>query len=164
MRVKQLAELLEIIVRKVVREEMKGLLKEIRNTSKPIIKETHITKVTEPFDPLDVSGVLEMEQSITQTPKIQFSKNSILSEVLNETAKSGEWRTMNSTFEANNAQGFDRQSMASLIGYGDDSIIPDTDIDGKSVNIEVLKRSGVVNALTKDYSALMKAINTKKGK
>jgi hypothetical protein len=157
MRVKQLAELLEIIVRKVVREEMKGLLKEIRNTSKPIIKETRITKVTEPFDPLDVSGVLGMEQSITQTPKIQFSKNSMLSEVLNETAESGEWRTMNSTFEANNAQGFfDRQSMMSLI--------PDTDIEGKPVNIEVLKRSGVVNALTKDYSALMKAINTKKGK
>lgn len=164
MKAKQLADLLEIIVRKVVREEMKPLLKEIRNTSKPIIKETRITKVTEPFDPLDVSEVLETERLRKQTPKMEFSKNSMLNEMLNETAESGEWRTMDSTFAANQAQGFNRQAMASSMGYGEDSMIPDTDVDGKPVNMEVLKSSGVANALTKDYSALMKTINAKKGK
>ena len=169
MKAKQLADLLEVIVRKVVREEIKPLLKEIRNTpkpglAKPIIKETRITKVTEPFDPLDVSEVLETERLRKQTPKMEFSKNSMLNEMLNETAESGEWRTMDSTFGANQAQGFNRQSMASSMGYGEHSMIPDTDVDGKPVNMEALQSSGVANALTKDYSALMKTINAKKGK
>ena len=38
MKTKEFAKLLEVIVRKVVREEMKPLLKEIKNSNKPIIK------------------------------------------------------------------------------------------------------------------------------
>lgn len=168
MKAKQLADLLEVIVRKVVREEIKPLLKEIRNTPKPIIKETRTTKVTEPFDPLDVSEVLETERLRKQTPKMEFSKNSMLNEMLNETAESGEWRSMDSTFGANQAQGFNRQAMAEQLGYGNgvptaQNMMPTVDPDGKPLNVNI-EGTAVEAALTKDYSALMKTINAKKGR
>ena len=43
------------------------------------------------------------------------------------------------------------------------AILPKTDIDGRPVQIENLDPA-VEKALTKDYTALMKAINAKKGK
>ena len=64
MKAKDLATLLELIVRKVVKEELKPILKEVRNSSKPIIKEVRKTKQR---DPLDISHVLE--ESRANTPK-----------------------------------------------------------------------------------------------
>ena len=43
------------------------------------------------------------------------------------------------------------------------SVLPATDLEGRPVNPDNLPDE-VVNALTKDYSALMKAIDKKKGK
>ena len=79
MKTKQFAELLEIIVRKVVREELKPILNEVRRNSKPIIKE----RATKEFDPLDVSHILETTKPKKQTPKMKFSENSLLGQMLN---------------------------------------------------------------------------------
>lgn len=166
MKAKQLAELLEVIVRKVVREEMKPILKEIRQSSKPVIKEVRKKKTTHIKDPLDVSDILKTERAKPSTHK--FVENPMLNEMLNETAESGEWRTMDSTFGANQAQGFNRQSMAEQLGYGGDTpttqnMMPTIDPDGKPLNVNI-EGTAVADALTKDYSALMKTINAKKGK
>ena len=168
MKAKQLADLLEVIVRKVVREELKPILKEIKSGSKPVLREQKVTKVTEKWDPLDVSDVLETERIRKQTPKMKFSQNSMLNEMLNETAESGEWRTMDSTFGANQAQGFNRQAMAEQLGYGNgvptaQNMMPTIDPDGKPLNVNI-EGTAVEAALTKDYSALMKTINAKKGR
>jgi len=168
MKAKQLADLLEVIVRKVVREELKPILKEIKQSSKPVIKENKVKEITKPFDPLDVSDVLETERIRKQTPKMKFSQNSMLNEMLNETADSGEWRTMDSTFGANQAQGFSRQTMAEQLGYGNgvptaQSMMPTVDPDGNPLNVNI-EGTAVGDALTKDYSKLMKTINAKKGK
>ena len=168
MKAKQLADLLEVIVRKVVKEELKPILKEIKQSSKPVIKETKVKEITKPFDPLDVSDVLETERIRKQTPKMKFSQNSMLNEMLNETADSGEWRTMDSTFGANQAQGFNRQAMAEQLGYGNgvptaQSMMPTVDPDGNPLNVNI-EGTAVGDALTKDYSKLMKTINAKKGK
>ena len=53
MKAKQLAELLEVIVRKVVREELKPIITEIKRASKPLIKETK-SKSKTVKDPLDI--------------------------------------------------------------------------------------------------------------
>ncbi len=45
MKAKELAQLLELVVRKVVKEELKPILKEIKQSSKPIIKEHDGIKV-----------------------------------------------------------------------------------------------------------------------
>ena len=67
MKAKDLATLLELIVRKVVKEELKPILKEVRKSSKPIIKEVHKPKQR---DPLDISHVLE--ESRANTPKAEL--------------------------------------------------------------------------------------------
>ena len=166
MKAKQLADLLEVVVRKVVREEMKPILKEIKNSSKPIIKEVRRKKTTNTKDPLDVSDVLKTERAKPSAQK--FSENSMLNDMLNETAESGEWRTMDSTFGANQAQGFSRQAMAEQLGYGNDvpivqNMIPNVDPDGKPLTVNI-EGTAVADALTKDYSALMITINAKIGK
>jgi hypothetical protein len=168
MKAKQLADLLEVIVRKVVREELKPILKEIKQSSKPVIKENKVKEITKPFDPLDVSDVLETERLKKQNPTMEFSKNPMLNEMLNETAESGEWRTMDSTFGANQAQGFNRQVMAEKLGYGSgkptaQNMTPTIDPDGNPMNVNI-EGTAVGDALTKDYSKLMKTINAKKGK
>ena len=43
-------------------------------------------------------------------------------------------------------------------------MIPQTDSDGREVDVNAVMNSGVGQALTRDYSQLMKAIDTKKGR
>ena len=164
MKARELAQLLELVVRKVVREELKPLLSEAKRTRTPLIKEKKVTKLEKKFDPLDVSGILDKKSTNTKSTKVEYTKNPMLNEMLNDTHDSGEWKSMDSTFGANQAQGFNRQSMASELGYGEESMIPDTDVDGRPTNMEALQSSGVADALTKDYSGLMKAIAAKKGR
>lgn len=160
MKAKDLAQLLEVIVRKVVREELKPILSEVKKSNKPVIKEVTSKKKKVRKDPLDVEHIFEKGTSEKQT----FTKDSMLNDLLNETANDGEWRNMDTMYTSNQAQGFDRAQMASALGYGEQSVIPTTDVDGKPVDMDVLQSSGVADALTRDYSGLMKAINAKKGK
>jgi len=169
MKAKQLADLLEVIVRKVVREELKPILKEIKQSSKPVIRENKVKEVTKPFDPLDVSEVLETERLKKQNPTMEFSKNPMLNSMLSETYDSGEWKNLDGrTFTSGQAQGFNRQVMAEQLGYGNgvptaQSMMPTVDPDGNPLNVNI-EGTAVGDALTKDYSKLMKTINAKKGK
>jgi hypothetical protein len=164
MKAKELAQLLEVVVRKVVREELKPIISEVKKNSKPVIRERAVdnSKVTK--DPLDISGLLE-----TKKPKVQkFSENPLLNDMLNETAESGEWRNMDSTFTSQQAQGFNRAQMAEMLGYGDGvatttNMTPTLDPDGEPMNVNI-EGTAVGDALTRDYSSLMKTINAKKGK
>ena len=80
-----------------------------------------------------------------------------------------EWKNLNGkTFTSNQAQGFDRATMASMLGYGDEhsrlnSMTPTIDPEGNPMNVN-LEGTAIGDALTKDYSQLMKAMNAKKGK
>ena len=164
MKAKELAQLLEVVVRKVVREELKPIISEVKKNSKPVIRERAVdnSKVTK--DPLDISGLLE-----TKKPKVQkFSENPLLNDMLNETAESGEWKNIDSTFTSQQAQGFNRAQMAEMLGYGDGvatttNMTPTLDPDGKPLNVNI-EGTAVGDALTRDYSSLMKTINAKKGK
>ena len=72
MNTRQLAKLLEAVVRKVVREELKPIIKEnyqIANTSKKV-------KPTKKFDPLDVSHIFEENISSTNNQKSKINKKS----------------------------------------------------------------------------------------
>ena len=63
MKAKDLAQLLEVIVRKVVREELKPMLKEMKKSQKPIIKEIKSEKVeVDPLE-LDMTKILAMEDN-----------------------------------------------------------------------------------------------------
>jgi hypothetical protein len=170
MKAKELAQLLEIIVRKVVREELRPILTEVGKSSKPIVKERVIeTNRVKEFDPLDVSDVLKKERIKKQTPKIEFSKNSMLNSMLSETYESGEWKNLDGKmFTSNQAQGFNRGAMAEMLGYGSgvpttQNMTPNIDPDGNPMNVNI-EGTAVGDALTRDYSSLMKTINAKNGK
>lgn len=163
MKAKDLAQLLEVIVRKVVREELKPIIAEVKKSSKPVIKETTSKKRVKK-DPLNVEHIFEEKVSQKQT----FTKNSMLNDLLNETANDGDWRNMDSMYTSQQAQGFNRAQMAEMLGYGDgvatpQNMTPNVGPDGEPMNVN-LEGTAVGEALTRDYSGLMKAINAKKGK
>ena len=157
MKAKDLAQLLEVIVRKVVREELKPMLKEIKKSQKPIIKEIKSKKVE--VDPLeiDMGKILAIEENKKTSKPKAFVKDSMLNEMLNDVAESGEWRNLDANpYTSNQAQGF--------IQNGSTMIAPTQDIDGKPVDTNNETVANVMGAMTKDYSQLMKAIDKKKGR
>ena len=155
---KKLIKAIQLIIKEEVRKEVAKEKKALRKSLMNEIKKSQ-PKVVEK-DPLDVDHIFETTHSTKQS----FTGNSMLNDLLNETANDGEWRNMDSMYTSNQAQGFDRAQMASALGYGEQSVIPTVDVDGKPVDMAALQSSGVADALTRDYSGLMKAINAKKGK
>ena len=154
MKAKELAQLLELVVRKVVREELKPILSEVKKSQKPIIREVKSKKVRVEKDPLDINlSEILAEAPQRETEKKTFMKNPMLNDMLNEVADSGEWRNLNDTqFSSNQAQSFMQGS------------VPTTDIDGRPIDTNNEKVAAAVGAMTKDYSQLMKAIDKKKGR
>ena len=153
MKAKDLAQLLEVIVRKVVREELQPMLKEIKKSQKPIIKEIKSKKVE--VDPLeiDMGKILAIEENKKASKPKTFVKDSVLNDMLNEVAESGEWRTLNENpYTSNQAQGFMQGT------------VPTQDIDGNPIDTSKPEVVNVMGAMTKDYSQLMKAIDKKKGR
>jgi len=154
MKAKELAQLLELVVRKVVREELKPILSEVKKSQKPIIREVKSKKVRVEKDPLDINlSEILAEAPQRETEKKTFMKNPMLNDMLNEVADSGEWRNMDgNSYTSNQAQSFMQGS------------VPTTDIDGRPIDTNNEKVAAAVGAMTKDYSQLMKAIDKKKGK
>lgn len=163
MKAKDLAQLLEVIVRKVVREELKPMLKEIKsNRPKHTITELNgggkkgVVKDPTDLDLKEIFGREVVENKKTSKPKT-FVKNTMLNEMLNDVAESGEWRNLDANpYTSNQAQGFTQGG--SMVAA------PTQDIDGRPVDTSNPEVANVVGAITKDYSQLMKAIDKKKGR
>jgi len=91
----------------------------------------------------------------------------MLNDMLNETAQGGEWRNINSNgvgggmFNSSQAQSF-----GSMMGGQQPQVLQTA--EGGQVSTQQLQQTeagqAVVNALTRDYSGLMKHMNDKKGK
>jgi len=146
------------VIREVVKREVKSAIKE----ELKVLKEDK-----KPDTPKDFSKMMEHASSlIDNKPKQEFTKDKKLNEALNQTATS-EWPTMgNKTFSANDAPA-GKSGMAAMMGmqspdqaFGGkptiNQMLPD---DRKHVEIE----PELEQALTRDYSSLMKAIDKKKG-
>jgi len=158
-------------IRKIVREEVR---KEVRNT----LNEQAKPKVTKNEVKTGLRHALGLQDSIerrARAPKQQqqFTKNKMLNDILNETA--GELRTNipeavdyesmgGGTFTSNNAQSFDRSSLAAKMGYGDNNstktpslneMVPKVDTRGIT-NQGIQVDDAVAKALTRDYSELVK--------
>lgn len=137
--VKLLRKVIREEVTHVVRNEMKNLLQENKTNHKKVINHG-----------MNLNEMVE---------KKKYTKDPMLNDILNSTSPLKENATMN--FNSNMAQSF--KSMMN----GNDAqtmVAPQTDIHGKAVNMSNQGVKATVNAMTKDYSALMKAIDKKKGK
>lgn len=148
-------------LRKVIREEVQTAVRTELNKFSTVLAEQKVTTHTSHLTQVDAYKPNKVKKS----KPIQYSENPMLNEILNSTVgfrgdgpaayleeeishdEFAEWPTMK------------MNSMPSMAK----PIIPTTDINGNRVNANDLPEE-VVTALTKDYSALMKAIDKKKGK
>ncbi len=136
------------LLRKVIREEVRNVIvKELR----PILNEANIKK--HDINLQEVADIpLQPKQPVM---KKQFTKNTALNDILNETAATppAEWNSVN--FRSDMAEAFGMQSSNTPLAT--------KGINGERVDMNNEAVVSTVNAMTKDYSALMKAIDKKKG-
>jgi len=142
------------IIREAVRAEVKAVLKEEFGKK---------NSTNEEF-----SSMMSHADKLFNGTKQSYTKNPVLNDVLNETANQDSWPTMgNKTLGANDARG-GKPGLAAMMGME----TPDQMFGGKpsvqqmlpddKKHVEVPEEVG--NALTRDYSELMKAIDKKRGK
>lgn len=158
---KKLIKAIQLIIKEEVKKEVAKKEKALRKSIMNEIKQSQ-PKVVEK-DPLDVEHIFETNHSTKQS----FTNNSMLNEMLNETAEGGEWRSINSNgvgggmFNSSQAQSF-----GSMMGGQQPQVLQTA--EGGQVSTQQLQQTeagqAVVNALTRDYSGLMKHMNDKKGK
>jgi hypothetical protein len=148
---KTLVNALKSAVREVIKEELTEILREGLQST-----------VTEMKQPVNAEKTLKTPK---RTTGVKFSKNNF-SDILNETTSMREQTSVPSyaelmneemetmSFTSRNAQGFGMQRQAAAPQVMED---PES---GKNMKVDPI----VAKAMTRDYSALMKAIDKKKGK
>ena len=139
------------IIREVVKREVQKEVKKI------FIKESTSPKLE--------NILTEVETSKQSTPTKKYTDNEALNKVLNETDALSNKST--DEYPTLGGGAFDTKRMTELLGYGKTD-----DVKRDMVAVDTFKKAGVsseqvpesvTNALTRDYSDLMKAMN-KKGK
>ena len=168
------SELIQAIKEALLPEIDKMLTKKVAAAAKKIIQENrkHIKPAVTRYDKPkteapNTSLASLMEEHTEPNPVAQtfkkktFTKNKMLNSILNETAEQQqEWKSTNGTgFTSDMAQSFRAANPLDAFGGGKPTaqqMIP-ADRQGRDVP------EAVSNALTRDYSDLMKAINKKKG-
>jgi hypothetical protein len=165
----QIRQIIKEEVRSAIENEFNILLESLDRVSNKVVSEnTKITSQPKKFIPNKSRTITP--RKTTQT----FSSNPIINEILNDTAYSG--------FSSKDFHGIlEEEYSPEMLGHNDyeewpsmrnmsnlgmtsmpatAAMIPKTDIDGRPVH-DVTPE--VEQALTRDYSSLMKAINKKKG-
>jgi len=143
---KDLVKIIQEAVRREVKKEIKKIF--IKEESSSNLSDI-IPEVSEPKE------------------ETKFTKNQALNKVLNETVGLSKSEKDDQEYPTLGGRTFDTSRMSELMGYGK----PD-EVKRDMVAVDTLQKAGksvndvpehVTNALTKDYSSLMKAIEKKKG-
>jgi len=153
------------ILRKVIREEVKTAIREVLNEQK-----TNHKQVIN--HGMDLHNMVEHQTKPYKTKarkKKSYTKNNMLNDLLNETATTADFSTMNQgpivsemesypamTFDSSKAESFSTQKRPQ-------QVLATTDTNGNPVDMSNETVAKTVGIMTKDYSALMKAIDKKKG-
>ena len=142
---KELVKIIQEAVRREVKKEVKKIF----------IKENKSIKLEDILSEKETTSPLK-KQKLKQ--KQQFSKNEALNKVLNETA--GGIQGEKSEYPTMGGGTFDTNKITELMGYGKPE-----EVKRDMVAVDSFKKAGVsleqvpehvTNALTRDYSALMK--------
>ena len=144
------------IIELVVRKEVKKQLSEIFINEE---KEINLAETISKPKP----------KKVISKPKKQYTKNTALNEVLNNTKPLGSQEQDDYPTLGGGVLGSD--NMAEVLGYGDLGMGSNKERAREVGAVETIKKQGVnvdavpedvVNALTRDYSGLMKAMDNKK--
>jgi len=153
MKKNELIKIIELVVRKEVKKQMT----EIFINDKEEIKLSEAISTPTP------------KRVIKKKSKKQYSKNTALNEVLNDTKPLGSSQTDEYPTLGGGVLGSD--NMAEVLGYGDLGRGGNKERAREMAAVDTIKKAGVSvdqvpedvqNALTRDYSGLMKVINKKK--
>ena len=160
---KELIKVMQVIIKEEVKKEVAKREKVLRESILKEVKQSQPKKkkVVEK-DPLDVDHIFENKEVSPQPTTKSYTNNSLLNEMLNETERGGEWRSINGGPQVFNS------SQAQAWGGGVQNPQVLQTAEGGQVSTQQLQQTeagqAVVNALTRDYSSLMKHMNNKKGK
>ena len=133
------------VIRKIVREEVAMAINEV---------------ITELKQPTQQVSQPKPKKKIVE--KKQFTNNSILNEVMNETAQSEEWKTMGGeTYDSSKVNEVMSSQYGDLMNNSTE-VNADAMVASMGVNPTEVDDS-VKNIFTKDYRKLMKTIDKKKG-
>ena len=129
----------KLMIRKIVREEVAMAIQEV------------ITELKQP-----TRQVSRPKPKKKMVEKKSYTSNSILNDVLNETAESNEWKTMGGgTYTSNKINDVLKGQYSDMMSGGSVNVAPQTDINDKPVtNVP----DHLMNAFTKDYSKTLKAM------
>lgn len=155
-------------LRKVIREEVSNAVRTELSKITPIISEqAAANKYKESLRPAVTTKVT------AKTPvKKQYTDNPTLNELLNQTAGFRNEHAGVSLDESINYNDFEEwptmgRRTATPTAPAAKAIIPTVDTEGRRVDVSKLAETeagaAVVKALTRDYSALVKAMDKKKG-
>ena len=144
---KDLVKIIQEVVKREVKKQVNMIFIEEQKTSKPQLADV-ISQVSEP------------------KKKVKYTNNKSLNKVLNETVGLSKQQQEFEEYPTLSVWTFDKSRMQELMGYGQSD-------EGKREMgaVDTLKKAGksvkdvpehVTNALTRDYSAVMKAIDQKR--
>ena len=151
MKKNELVKIIELVVRKEIKKQL----------SEIFINEENEVKLSEVISKPKPKKVVK--------PKKQYSKDKTLNEVLNNTKPLGQQETDEYPTLGGGVLGSD--NMAEVLGYGDLGRGQNKEKAREVGAVDTIRKAGVSvdqvpedvqNALTRDYSGLMKAINKKK--
>tara|TARA_R100001443_G_C3330186_1_gene172131 strand:- start:417 stop:842 length:426 start_codon:yes stop_codon:yes gene_type:complete len=131
------------LIRGIVREEVAMAIKEV------------ITELKKPTQQISKPKRKVVEGKRTYK---KFTKNSVLNDILNETAQDDDWKTLG-------GETFDSSKMGDVLtsAYSDIST-PDNPNGNLAAEMGVNPNQEGMDFLKKDYRAVMKAMDEKKGK
>ena len=152
MKKNDLIKIIELVVRKEVKKQMTEIF----------INEDKEIKLAEVISKPEPNKVLNK-------PKKQYSKNTALNEVLNNTNPLG--KSQQDEYPSLGGGVLGSDNMAEVLGYGNLGGVQNKERAREMAAVDTIKKQGVSvdsvpegvqDALTRDYSGLMKAINKKK--
>jgi len=139
---------LKMLVRTIVREEVAMAIQEVVVEMKePITKEVQPTAKRQSTNNLKSKRIVE---------KKKYTKNSVLNDILNETANDDGWDTMGGElFSSNQVNDVLKRRYSGMMGNAPEAQLPDEDINGQVVaNVS----ETLMGNLTKDYSGVLKSM------
>jgi len=146
---KDLVKIIREVVRREVQKEVEKIF--IKEESSPTLEEI-LPEVTK-------------SNSLPKKKEIKYTKDETINNILNETT--GLSKSQKDEYPTVTGKAFDTSRMAELMGYTQPE-----EVQRDMVAVDTMKKAGVrseqvpdhvTNALTRDYSDLMKAIDKKKG-
>ena len=154
MKKNELVKIIELVVRKEIKKQLSEIF---INDEKEISLSETISK--------------PKPKVVKQKPKKQYTKNKALNEVLNQTKPLGSQGQEQEEWPSLGGGVLGSDNMADVLGYGDLGMGQNKERAREMAAVDSIKKAGVSvdsvpedvqNALTRDYSGLMKAINKKK--